>query len=225
MIMDGTMWGMALGLSLGGSLHCMGMCGGFALMANAGAGRVGLRPPFVAYATGKTAAYALMGLLAGSVGSALTMFRSGGMILAWVAGLAMVAVGGHLLGWRGFGWISGPVVSGSFVSRMAALIKRDNLTARFGMGVLNGWLPCGLVYAALAMAAGHGNAAGSAAFMAVFGMGTIPSLWLAAQITGAVSALWKARLARLSGWMVVLFGLYTILRGSGLMSLMISHSM
>lgn len=224
-MLDGMMWGMALGLSLGGSLHCMGMCGGFALMANAGAGKVGIRLPFVAYVAGKTMAYMLMGALAGSLGAALEVFRSGGMILAWLAGLAMVAVGGHLLGWRGFGWVTGPVASGGFVSRMANLIRKDSLPSRFAMGVLNGWLPCGLVYAALAMAMGHGNAVSSAAFMLVFGLGTIPSLWLAAQISGVVSPAWKQRLARLSGWLVVLFGLYTILRGSGLMQMMMSHAM
>lgn len=223
--MDGMWWVMALGLSLGGSLHCMGMCGGFALMANAGAGRIGLRWPFVAYVAGKASAYALMGLLAGSLGATLSLFRSGGMILSWVAGLAMLAVGGHLLGWRGFGWISAPVASGGFVSRMASLIKRDGSAARFGMGLLNGWLPCGLVYAALAMAVGQGSAQGAAGFMAVFGLGTIPSLWLAAQLTGLLSPDWKKKLARLSGWLVVLFGLYTIARGSGLMSMMVTHSM
>lgn len=222
--MDGMMWEMALGLALGGSLHCMGMCGGFALMANAGAGKVGIRMPFLAYVTGKTVAYAIMGALAGTVGAAFGAFRSGGMVLAVMAGLAMVAVGGHLLGWRGLGWVSGPVASGGFVSRMAALIRKDGLASRFGMGLLNGWLPCGLVYAALAMAMGQGNPASSAAFMAVFGMGTVPSLWVAAQLTGLVSPSWKQRLARFSGWLVVLFGLYTILRGTGIMGMM-SHAM
>lgn len=218
---------MALALSVGGSLHCMGMCGGFAVLANTGAKRVGFNGRFVAYVAGKTVSYALLGLLVGLVGAQIGAIREGASVLAWVAGLAMILVGGHLLGWPGLARLNPPAASSGFVSRFASLLKKDGLASRMGMGLLNGLLPCGLVYAALAMSLGTGDPLRSSAFMVVFGLGTIPSLWVAAQVTAVLSAQWKARLSRVSGWLVVLFGLYTIMRGTGLMALLMGapHAM
>ncbi len=227
-MMEGASLGMALALSLGGSLHCIGMCGGFAVLANTGAARVGLNARFLAYVVGKTTAYAAIGLAIGVLGAQIGSIKGGASVLAWLAGIAMIIVGGHLLGWPGFARFNPPAASGGFVSRFAKLLKRDSLAARSGMGFLNGLLPCGLVYAALAMALSMGSASGSATFMVVFGLGTIPSLWVAAQLTAVIPPAWKSRLSSLSGWLVVLFGVYTILRGTGLMALIMgggSHTM
>lgn len=225
--MQADMVVMALALSLGGSLHCMGMCGGFALLANAGTERVGISSRFAAYAGGKTISYAVLGLIVGFVGAQVGAIREGGVVLAWLAGLAMIVVGGHLLGWPGLSRLNPPAASSGFVSRFARLLKKDSVASRWGMGLLNGLLPCGLVYAALAMALGAGNPIEAALFMTVFGLGTIPSLWVAAQVTAVLSAAAKARLASVSGWLVVLFGIYTILRGSGLMKVLMGggHAM
>lgn len=218
---------MALALSLGGSLHCIGMCGGFAVLANVGASRVGLNLRFVAYVLGKTLSYAALGLIIGLIGSQVGSLKGGASVLAWLAGLAMVVVGGHLLGWKGLARLNPPAASSGFVSRFATLLKKDSWVSRLGMGILNGLLPCGLVYAALAMALAAGDAMQSAAFMTVFGLGTIPSLWVAAQVTAVLTPTMKARLSRISGWLVVLFGVYTILRGTGIMALLMGggHSM
>jgi len=225
--MEAGAFGMALALSLGGSLHCMGMCGGFAVLANAGARHVGFNLRFAAYVLGKTIAYALLGAIIGLVGAQIGAIKEGASVLAWLAGIAMIIVGGHLLGWPGLSWLNPPAASSGFVARFAQILKKDSVYGRLAMGLLNGWLPCGLVYAALAMSLSTGSPSGAALFMTVFGLGTIPSLWVAAQISAVIPPTWKARLSSLSGWMVVLFGLYTILRGTGLMALIMGggHAM
>lgn len=225
--MDTGALGMALALSLGGSLHCIGMCGGFAVLANSGAGRVGFNARFAAYTLGKALSYIVLGAGIGLLGAQIGAIREGASILAWLAGGAMIIVGGHLLGWPGFSRLNPPAASSGFTSRFAALLKNDSWSSRLGMGILNGWLPCGLVYAALAMALSTGSVSGAALFMAVFGLGTIPSLWVAAQLSAVIPPAWRARLSRLSGWLVVLFGVYTLLRGTPLMALIMGggHAM
>ena len=223
--MDGSFLWMALALSVGGSLHCIGMCGGFAVLANAGARRVGFNARFMAYVAGKTLSYAILGASIGWLGAQVGAWRQGGAVLAWLAGLAMIAVAGHLLGWPGFSKLNPPAASRGFVSRFAALLKKDSISARFAMGMMNGWLPCGLVYAAVAMAMTAGSVPRSVLFMAVFGLGTIPSLWVAAQLTAVLPVKWRASLSTLSGWLVALFGIYTILRGTGLMAMVMGGHM
>lgn len=193
----------------------MGMCGGFAVLANSGARRVGLNARFAAYVFGKTASYMVMGVGIGLVGSQIGAVKNGASVLAWMAGLALIGVGGHVLGWPGFARLGAPAASQGFISRFASLIKKDSMLARLGMGILNGWLPCGLVYAALAMGLSSGSTLEAGTFMAFFGLGTIPSLWIAAQLSAVLPAVWRSRLSRVSGWMVVLLGLFTILRGTG----------
>lgn len=217
--MEGSFLWMALALSVGGSLHCIGMCGGFAVLANTGSSRVGITPRFMAYAFGKTLSYAILGASIGWLGTEVGAWKRGGAVLAWVAGLAMIAVAGHLLGWPGFSRLNTPAAARGFVSRFAALLKKDSIAARFGMGVMNGWLPCGLVYAAVAMAMTAGSVPRAVLFMTVFGLGTVPSLWVAAQLTAVLPVTWRVRMSRLSGWLVVLFGVYTILRGTGVMAM------
>lgn len=225
--MEAGALGMALALSLGGSLHCMGMCGGFAMLANAGARSVGFNARFAAYVLGKTVAYALLGAVVGLLGAQIGAIREGAAVLAWLAGSAMIVVGGHLLGWPGLSRLNPPTASRGFVTRFSALLKKDSVAARLAIGILNGWLPCGLVYAALAMSLSTGSLSGAALFMTMFGLGTMPSLWMAAQMSAVLPPAWRVRLSAVSGWLVVLFGIYTILRGTGLMALLMrgGHSM
>lgn len=225
--MQASTIGMALALSLGGSLHCIGMCGGFAVLANSGARRIGLNARFAAYAFGKTLSYVILGAGIGLIGAQIGSLKEGASVLAWLAGLSMIVVGGHLLGWPGFSRLNPPAASSGFISRFASLLKKDSVFSRLAMGVLNGWLPCGLVYAALAMALSSGSVKEAALFMAVFGLGTIPSLWVAAQLSAVMPPSWRSRLSRASGWLVVAFGLFTILRGTGVMALLMGsgHTM
>ena len=78
------------------------------------------------------------------------------------------------------------------------------------LGALWGWLPCGLVYGMLAAAAGAGSAGGGAAVMAAFGLGTAPAMIGVAWASGRGSGVLTAKRKRALGWLLVLFGAWTL---------------
>jgi sulfite exporter TauE/SafE len=135
-------------------------------------------------------------------------------MLRVLAGLLILLFGLHVAGW----WNGLVVVErvGLVVwRRLAPLSGRigqpDRTWKTFVLGMIWGWLPCGLVYAALIGAAATGNAALGAGFMACFGLGTLPALLAAsgfgAQL-GAFLALRSAR--RAAGVLLLIFGFWSI---------------
>ena len=155
--------GSALMAGFVGSLHCIGMCGGFAVACG---GRV--RDTLLWHA-GRTTTYAILGGLAGAFGSLIpgpgwVVGVLSGILIAWfAAGLA--------------GLVPEPHVSIPGVKHLATnLATRTNIAARFGFGMANGLLPCGLVYASLAIPVAAGDPAVGALAMTAFGIGTMPAL-------------------------------------------------
>jgi sulfite exporter TauE/SafE len=146
-----------------GSLHCIGMCGGFAVACG---GRA--RDTFLWHA-GRTATYMVLGALAGAFGSMIpgpgwvVAVISGGLIIWFAAGLA--------------GLVPEPHLSIPGVKHLATnLATRTNVFARLGFGAANGLLPCGLVYAALGIPIAASDPLIGALAMAAFGLGTVPAL-------------------------------------------------
>lgn len=158
--------GAALLAGIVGSPHCMGMCGGFAA-ACGGAGK-GLP-----WHMGRLSTYATLGALAGTFGRVLPG-------PGWVA--AVVSTG--LLVWFSAalaGLVREPSVRIPGVTRLASRAARgDGAGPRFALGLATGLLPCGLVYAALAIPVASGDALTGALSMAAFGLGTVPALLLTA---------------------------------------------
>ena len=172
----------------------------------------GLR--FSAYGVGKTAAYAALGAVAGSIGYALWLAVPAQRAVSIVFGVAIAATG--VLLWRGTS-ASGPIgrwMATRLTGPIGRLIGRRTMAASLGLGAVNGLLPCGLVWAMLAVAAAAGSPARGALVMAVFGAATLPALALA-----ATSARWLAprsrhRVQRIGALTVVLVGLLTGLRAT-----------
>src|SRR5690606_5973785 len=136
------------------------------------------------YFLGKTATYALFGAMAGAAGAAVGLAFSGFQgLLSLVLGLVLVLVGLSLCGvLRRLGLAAGGAhrFAGARVlgEAVRALVARGTAGATFGLGMLNGLLPCALVYGLLVRAAAAGSPLGGAAVMATFGLGTIPALYL-----------------------------------------------
>lgn len=201
-----------------GSLHCVGMCGGFVLALDR-PGRVPWRRLGVqgSFLTGKACTYVLLGALAGTLGATALRapwFSAAQVALAVVAGLLMVAAGLQLLGWlRAFpvGSLFGP---GSAYDRGArAVANARGPAAPFALGALTGLLPCPLVYAFLAAALSTGSLLRSMGTMALLGLTSLPALALVALTGGLLSARVRARGVRAAGVVVVLLGLVTVARG------------
>ena len=204
-------------IGLLGSAHCVGMCGGFVLaVAQGHGGARGAQVHQILYFLGKTLTYALFGAVAGGLGHVIGSVFSGVQdILSIVLGLFLVGIGLGLLGvLRRF---EGPRFMARFRKLPAvigSLLKRRTHAATFGLGMVNGLLPCGLVYGVLALAAATGGPLRGALTMAVFGAATIPALYLLAMASFLMRPAWRMRLNRVSGVLVVMLGLVTVLRGT-----------
>jgi len=176
-----ALWLGPVAMGLAGSGHCSAMCGGIA--GSVAATSAGRRARLgVALHAGRLLAYAAAGAAAGSVGSLLgeiDLLREVLTPLRTVAGVLLVGLGVALAaGTRSFAWLDrlgAPLwrLLRPHAQRLSA--PRTTLTA-LAFGALWGFLPCGLVYAALALAAVSGSPLRGATTMLAFGGGTLPAL-------------------------------------------------
>lgn len=198
---------------LGGG-HCVGMCGGIvgalAMQVPGGAGW----SVHLAYNAGRILSYVIAGLLVGALGGLgllmgdLMPIRQG---LYLVANLMLIALGLYLIGFTG---LLAPVEkAGQGLWRRIQPATRRFLPVRgpaqaLPLGLLWGWLPCGLVYSALINALASGSALGGGLAMLAFGLGTLPNLLLAGVLLARFRGFAQARATRvISGLLVLGFGL------------------
>lgn len=205
-------------LGLFGGLHCIGMCGGIvsALTAAGGSAHSKCRRTAaqLLYSAGRISSYAVAGAIAGGLGWSL-LSLIGPEAARWLrilAGAFLIAAGLYLAGWW-FGLARLEQLGTHAWRHIAPLSRRlqplDHAWKQFAAGAVWGWIPCGLVYAALAGASAAGGAAEGAAMMAAFGFGTLPALLAAG--TASQALLSGVQTRRLAGGLLVVFGLWTIL--------------
>ena len=210
-----------------GGTHCAGMCGGIvgALAVQTPGGRAGW-PLHLAYNLGRILSYTAAGALVGAIGGLGLAFGPVAkvqLVFYVFASLMLVALGFYLMGFTR---------SLAFAERAGQSIWRrvQPITSRFlpvrsaaqalPLGMLWGWLPCGLVYSVLANALVSGSAARGALAMAVFGLGTLPNLLLAGMLFSRFRRFAQAPAARMiSGLIVLGFGLYGLYLAMGFGSL------
>jgi sulfite exporter TauE/SafE len=210
-------------IGLTGGVHCFGMCGGIV-----GALTLGLPPapghpllarlPYLlAYNLGRIASYATAGALAGGVGAwaaHLTSVRHAQLALQVLAGLFMILLGLYLAGW----WpgLSRLERAGGVLWRRIEPLGRRFFPVRtparaLGIGLVWGWLPCGLVYSVLVWAVGAGGPAQGALLLLSFGLGTLPVLLALGTAAAGLAGLVRRPAVRYAaGMLVMLFGLYEI---------------
>ena len=214
---------------LAGSLHCIGMCGpilmGFAQALGAGAGAEGTgndagRPrrfvgDFALYHAGRIWTYAMLGFIAGLLGQGV---RHGSAIMGWqqfvgaAIGVGFVGVGLALLGvLPGLG---PEAAAGCGFKRFGgrawfkALLRHRSVTSRLLLGAIMGLLPCGLVYAMLAVVATMPTPVHSAVGMVVFGLGTLPSLTAVLATSHLLPSRWRVHGTRLAALFVIVSGMW-----------------
>jgi sulfite exporter TauE/SafE len=205
-------------LGLGGSFgHCIGMCGGFALAIGRGAnGFGGVLGRHLAYQAGKALTYVFLAVLVtagvGWVGRA-GWFGSGQMVLSILAGAFMLLYGFmQVAEWRPAGGWSRLLEPLPGCRALATVASRPGVLPAFLTGWLNGFLPCGLVLAALAQLASTGSIAVSVIGAAAFGLATFPGLFALGLAAQAWNPRWRRRLVRITGVLLIVFGLLTIVR-------------
>lgn len=213
-------------IGLLGSAHCVGMCGGFVLALAQTHNRArSLQTHQAVYYLGKTLTYAVFGALVGGVGASLAgwmgSLQNG---LSIVLGIILVGVGLSLIGvlrkLPGATWLSKHMPLASWMGRM---IRKKHLGGTFGLGMLNGLLPCGLVYGLLIKAAATESVMGGATTMAVFGLATIPALYAVSLSSFLMRPLWRSRFNLASGILVIALGVLTVVRGTDALSYLMRH--
>jgi len=212
----------ALVAGAAGSVHCLAMCGGLSGALGLRARRNGAAPgkSFVhslVYQVGRIASYGIAGALVGAFGGVLqAVFDFGRMalIVRILAGIILIAAAiGVLFKWRPLWRLE--LLGGRLWNRIAPLaraVPAGGLRGSLLLGMVWGWLPCGLIYSMLLVAALAGSAFMGAATMVSFGVGTAPAVLAAGLVSGQV---WRVAMARglnfAAGSLLLVFGLATML--------------
>jgi uncharacterized protein len=202
------------------SLHCVQMCGPVVLTYSVAANSAGNRHPLLglhlAYNAGRTVTYMLLGAIAGLAGNAMSWVgRLAGFenTAAIIAGAAMVVTGIAMLGFGIRNW-RGLAMPSRLLRPAGKLIAVPSPISKFALGLIMGFLPCGLVYAALMKAVGAGTALGGALTLFGFGVGTSAALIL----VGLGSSATTRKIARwgtaISAVTVLTMGVILIVRGA-----------
>ncbi len=192
--------GAAVLAGLAGSIHCFGMCGGIAgalALRQAASGR--RRALVVAgHHVGRVASYVLAGALVGATGAGISSLFEPGVIGPWLrisAGVLIVLLGLRIA----FRWNALAVlerIGGRLWARLAPLAGRiagaSGPFSPVALGALWGFLPCGLVYSMLLLAALSGSLTRGALVMLAFGLGTLPSM-ATSSVLSSTAARWFAR--------------------------------
>ena len=208
----------ALVLGLMGSFHCAGMCGPIAialpLHGNTIGGKIfggGL------YNIGRTITYGIMGAIFGLLGQGIQLIGFQQKVSVIMGALMIISVLFPALfknqyslnkSWLGF--------VGRLKKTIGKMFSVRTYSSLFFIGMLNGLLPCGLVYMAIAGAIGTGEVVLGSLYMILFGLGTIPML-LAISIAGNIMSIAvRKRINKLIPVLVVVVGIFFILRGLSL---------
>jgi sulfite exporter TauE/SafE len=208
----------ALLAGLLGSAHCLGMCAGisglFAVNSSVTTMR-GQIPMAITYNAGRVVSYAILGIVVGTFGSVIVK-ASPGMAgtIRMLSGVVIILVGLKVaFDLR----LLNPLerMGGTLWSRIAPAAQRlvpvTSIPRAFGLGLVWGWLPCGLVYSVLLIAATTARPVDGAAVMFVFGIGTMPAMVLTGLGAAQLAQLMRRRSTRVGlGLLIVVLGALTI---------------
>jgi len=173
----------AFGAGLLGSAHCLGMCSGISGLFAVGATVASFKtqiPLAIAYNLGRVLSYTFLGAMVAAIGGTVVgAIPSLAVPVRLVSGLLIIVVGLQVA----FNWqLLAPVerVGAVFWNRLApqakGLIPATSIASAAGLGLIWGWLPCGLVYGALLLAATTADPVGGGLVMIAFGLGTMPAM-------------------------------------------------
>jgi len=207
----------ALSLGFLFSFHCIGMCGPIALAVPLGNSTGFLRTgKMLTYNAGRILTYAIMGALFGVIGqgfhiAGIQQWVSIGLgVFIILAALFPALFKGSGIERKVLGYTSG--LKNAFTKSFG----KSSFSGLAVIGLLNGLLPCGLVYMALAMAMASNGPFEGAGMMVFFGLGTVPAMFGVQFFGHLLSEGVRSRIRRFVPYMVALLGVLFILRGSGL---------
>ncbi|MCU7915224.1 MAG: sulfite exporter TauE/SafE family protein [Candidatus Thiodiazotropha sp. (ex Gloverina cf. vestifex)] len=208
-----------------GGAHCVGMCGGIV-----GALAFGLPekirhhfpstlPYQLGYNLGRVTSYVVAGGIMGGLGMLLTQVMPiyvAQRALLVIAAIFMILLGLYLGGWW-MGLARIEKLGGRLWTRIEPFARKllpvRTPAQAWMLGLVWGWIPCGLVYSMLIYTVSAGSVVKGAGLMLAFGIGTLPNLFAMGMVAGSL-ARWSKdlRVRRVAGLLVIAFGLYTLWR-------------
>lgn len=205
-------------VGLFGSLHCIGMCGPIAIaLPIPHTNNLSFFTGRLLYNIGRVATYSFLGTVFGLLGSHLVISgfqQSVSIILGFAIIIAVIVppkykarISQHKIVQK----LTLPLKSG-----ISDLFKKGTFSAMFLIGVLNGFLPCGLVYVALAGAIASGDAISGTVVMILFGLGTVPAMFAATIFGKFINLNIRKKINKAIPVLTLLLGLIFIMRGMGL---------
>ena len=204
----------AFTLGLVGSLHCAGMCGPLAMAVPViGRGSAAIAFSRLIYNSGRVITYVFIGTLFGLLGQAFALAG----IQRWISIAAGVLIITGLL--VSLKWGNSTMMT-LWIVRLKGLfggaLRQRSIPSHFSLGLVNGLLPCGLVYVAAAAAVTTGAWYHGAIYMFFFGLGTLPMMLGIGMLIGKLGQKWRLRLQNLVPVSLAIVGGLLILRGAGL---------
>lgn len=208
----------ALIFGLISSLHCVGMCGPIAMMLPVDRTNEAKRAvQILTYHFGKLSAYSVLGLIFGLLGKS---FYAAGwqQQMSIILGVLMIMVSivpERVVAQYNFSKPIYKIIS-NVKSHLGQQFKRKSYSSLFIIGLLNGFLPCGMVYVAIFGAIAMQSVSLGVLYMLLFGIGTIPMLTLVVYLSQLLSFSFRNTLQKIIPFVAVLIGMLFIIRGLGL---------
>ncbi len=208
----------AFAMGIIGSFHCVGMCGPLALALPLSDNSLFAKfTGALLYNSGRIITYSLFGLAAGLLGKSFALFGFQ-QWLSIIAGAVIVLL--VIIPKLFPSTFKNAGIGNKFFERFrqtfGKLFFKKNQSTLFAIGFLNGLLPCGMVYLAIAGATAAGSIPNSIVFMAAFGLGTLPVMWSIAFWGNFIGVQLRQKIRAAYPYMMMLMACLLILRGMGL---------
>ncbi|MFN4007611.1 MAG: sulfite exporter TauE/SafE family protein [Chitinophagaceae bacterium] len=206
-----------LGLGSFSSLHCIGMCGPIALsLPNMHLPVWQQRASAVLYNLGRVITYSLIGALLGVLGRQFQMGQIQQIISIVMGALVLSYAIHHYFTRKSWQPRFLDAIHQQVQKIMIHLLQSPTLSSFLLLGMANALLPCGMVYVALASALSFMDIEVSIAFMAAFGIGTLPLMLLVSMLGNTLRMPIRANLRKATPYMITIVGMLLILRGLNL---------
>ena len=216
--MDSVISVVALGGLMGliSNLHCIGMCGPIAMALPLNrSSKLSIVGGITTYTLGRSTGYAALGVTVGLIGMSADLLG----VLQWlsiVTGLLII-----IYAWMGYvsGGTKNTVINKLLMRSMGKLMKhtkRRSSLKLFGIGLLNAFLPCGMVYVALLAAMNTGNMQNSFIYMVSFGIATLPGFIFLGALKDYFNRIAFFNRRTVLASLISLVGVFMILRGLNL---------
>ncbi len=209
----------AIAIGFFGSLHCVGMCGG--LVSALCMTRPKLWwPGLLSYQFGRILTYVILGFIAGLLGSSLgevSWFKQAQWLLTLLAGGLMILFACYLGGWLPdpFSRLTARISQATGMTYwMKKASSSHRLDAWLIAGALNGLLPCGLVYAGLALSLTVNAPFQGALIMLLFGLGTVPAMLAVPALLRKLNPVKRGQFLKIAALLLIGLGIFTMLRGN-----------